>query len=158
VDRPRCRVTRDPIDASALIAAAASSGDGAVLLFWGVVRDHHDGRAVDHLEYDAYAAMAEAELERIVAETRARWAVGEIAVVHRLGRLEVGEASVGIAVASPHRAEAYEASRHLIEELKRRVPIWKREGYLDGERTWLSGAEPPSKGSGVEPAGVEEPR
>jgi molybdopterin synthase catalytic subunit len=144
VARSFCRVTVDPIDPAALLAAVTSPADGAVLLFWGVVRNHHEGRGVSHLEYDAYAPMAEAKLTEIVGEARERWPVGEIAVVHRLGRLEVGEASVGIAVASPHRAEAYDASRHIIEELKRRVPIWKREGYLEGESRWLDGQTPPT--------------
>jgi molybdopterin synthase catalytic subunit len=137
-----CRITRDPIDPGALIAAVTAPSDGAVLLFWGVVRNHHEGRAVDHLEYDAYVEMAEAKLTEIAGEARARWPVGEIAIVHRLGRLEIGEASVGIAVASPHRAEAYDASRYVIEELKRRVPIWKREGYVEGESRWLGGETP----------------
>jgi molybdopterin synthase catalytic subunit len=137
-----CRVTREPIDAASLLGAVAAPSDGAVLLFWGVVRDHNDGRAVGHLEYDAYVEMAESVLREIVAEARARWETGEIAVVHRIGRLEVGEGSVAIAVASPHRAAAYDASRFVIEELKRRVPIWKREGYLEGEARWLPGSAP----------------
>lgn len=138
-----CRITRDPLDPAELIGAVASAGDGAVLLFWGIVRDNHEGRAVLHLDYDAYPEMAEATLMQIVGEARARWPVGEIAVVHRIGRLEIGEASVGIAVASPHRAEAYEASRYVIEELKRRAPVWKREGYVEGDSRWLGGATPP---------------
>jgi molybdopterin synthase catalytic subunit len=137
-----CRITHDPIDPGALIAAVTTPSDGAVLLFWGVVRNHHQGLAVNRLEYDAYVEMAEAKLKEIVGEARTRWPVGAIAVVHRLGRLEIGEASVGIAVASPHRAEAYDASRYVIEELKRRVPIWKREGYLEGASRWLGGATP----------------
>jgi molybdopterin synthase catalytic subunit len=86
--------------------------------------------------------MAEAKLAEIAAEARERWGTGEIAVVHRVGRLEVGEASVAIVVASPHRAEAYEASRYVIEELKRRVPVWKREGYVDGDSEWVPGFAP----------------
>jgi len=138
-----CRVTREAIDPAALIRAVTTPSDGAVLLFWGVVRNHHEGEAVDHLHYDAYEPMAEAKLAEIVGEARERWPVGAIAVVHRVGRLEVGEASVGIAVASPHRAEAYDASRFIIEELKRRVPIWKREGYVEGGSRWLDGESPP---------------
>jgi molybdopterin synthase catalytic subunit len=135
-------VTRDPIDAAALLESVPGASDGAVLLFLGVVRDHNQGRAVSALEYEAYDAMAAAELERIVAEARERWAVGDIAAVHRVGALEVGEASVAIAVASPHREEAYAASRYVIEELKRRLPVWKREGYVDGERAWVPGHDP----------------
>lgn len=139
---PACRITPDPIDAAALLRDAVSPSDGAALLFWGVVRDEHGGRAVSSLEYEAYAPMAEAELAAIAAEARERWGTGEIVVVHRVGRLEVGEASVAIVVAAPHRAEAYEASRYVIEELKRRVPVWKREGYVDGESEWVPGFAP----------------
>jgi molybdopterin synthase catalytic subunit len=146
-------VTRDPIDAAALLESVPGASDGAVLLFLGVVRDHNKGRAVSALEYEAYDAMAAAELERIVAEARERWAVGDIAAVHRVGALEVGEASVAIAVASPHREEAYAASRYVIEELKRRLPVWKREGYVDGERAWVPGHDPAAvAGAGPEPA------
>jgi molybdopterin synthase catalytic subunit len=143
VAAPACRVTREPIDASAFLRESTSPNDGAALLFLGVVRDHNEGRGVDHLEYEAYAEMAEAVLREIVEEARERWETGEVRVVHRIGRLEIGEASVAIVVASPHRAEAYEASRYVIEELKRRVPIWKREGYLEGESEWLAGSEVP---------------
>jgi molybdopterin synthase catalytic subunit len=137
-----CRITTEPIDAAALLAEVATLADGAVLLFWGVVRNENDGREVNGLEYEAYAEMAEAKLREIVAEAAQRWSVGEIAAVHRIGKLNIGEASVGIAVAAPHRAEAYEASRYVIEELKRRVPIWKREHYLDGPSAWLGGSVP----------------
>jgi molybdopterin synthase catalytic subunit len=147
--RPRCRITREPIDTEALMRDVASESDGAIVLFVGVVRDHHGGRAVANLEYDSYAEMAELELARIVEETRSRWAIGDIAVEHRVGLLEIGDASVAIAVASPHRAEAYEASRFVIEELKRRVPIWKREGYVDGERRWIGVNEEAVPGSQV---------
>lgn len=138
----RCRITSESIDAAALLAEVATPSDGAVLLFWGVVRNENDGREVSGLEYEAYAAMAEAKLREIVGEAAERWSVGEIVVVHRVGKLDVGEASVGIAVAAPHRGEVYEASRYVIEELKRRVPIWKREHYLDGPSAWLAGAVP----------------
>ena len=137
-------ITRDPIAADTVLAGLAGSGDGAVLLFLGVVRDSNDGREVDHLEYDAYAEMAGRVLETIVGEARSRWETGEIRAVHRIGRLAVGEASVAIAVASPHREESYAASRYIIEELKRRMPIWKKEGYVDGRTEWLGGATPPA--------------
>lgn len=139
-----CRVVRDPIDPCGLLESVVSPQDGAALLFWGVVRNHNAGREVGSLEYEAYAEMAERVLEEIAQEARERWATGAIAVVHRIGALEVGEGSVAIAVASPHRAAAYDASRYVIEELKKRVPIWKREGYLDGtgEREWLGGETP----------------
>jgi molybdopterin synthase catalytic subunit len=145
---PRCRVVDEPIDATALLREVVGPSDGAALLFWGVVRNENEGRAVARLEYQAYAGMAEREMEKIAAEARERWRTGEIMVVHRVGRLEVGEASVAIVVAAPHRAEVYEASRYVIEELKRRVPVWKREGYVDGPSEWVRGYTPR----------VEEPR
>jgi molybdopterin synthase catalytic subunit len=146
VPQPRCRVTDEPIDAAALLAKLPSPEDGAVLLFLGVVRNHNEGRGVGSLEYQAYREMAERSLEQIVSEAEQRWETGAIRVVHRVGRLAIGEASVAIAVASPHREAAYEASRYVIEELKRRVPIWKREGYLDGASEWLGGSDPARAG------------
>jgi molybdopterin synthase catalytic subunit len=134
-----CRITHDPIDTASLLAAAPASSDGAVLLFLGVVRDLNEERAVGHLEYEAYEPMAERLLEEIVREARERWNTGAISVVHRVGRLEIGEASVAIVVAAPHRADAYAASRYVIDEIKKRVPIWKREGYVEGESEWLPG-------------------
>jgi molybdopterin synthase catalytic subunit len=107
-----------------------------------VVRNENEGRGVAHLEYQAYAEMAERKLREIADEAIARWGTGDIRVLHRVGRLEVGEASVGIAVASPHRAEAFEACRYVIDELKKRVPVWKREGYVDGETEWVPGWTP----------------
>lgn len=138
----RCQVIREPIDTAALLAECPSPEDGAALLFVGIVRNHNDGRPVGHLSYDSYTEMAERVLEEIVGEAESRWSVGGIAVVHRIGRLEIGEASVAIAVAAPHRGEAYEASRYIIEELKKRAPIWKREGYVDGDSEWLGGQLP----------------
>ena len=138
----RCRVVSGPIDAAALVAAPGRPGDGAALLFVGRVRDHNDGRDVGHLEYRAYVPMAEKVLEEIVREAEARWEVGEMAVVHRVGRLEIGEAAVAILVGAAHRGDAYEASRYVIEELKKRVPIWKREGYVEGDSEWLPGSAP----------------
>lgn len=138
----RCRITREPIDAASLLQECTTAEDGAALLFVGVVRNHNEGRAVGHLSYDAYEEMAARVLEEIATEAEARWETGRIAVVHRIGRLEIGEASVAIAVSAPHRGEAYAASRYIIEELKKRVPIWKREGYVDGEAEWLGGEVP----------------
>jgi molybdopterin synthase catalytic subunit len=141
-DANAARVTPDPIDPAALLGDTLSPADGAALLFWGVVREENDGRAVSSLEYSAYAPMAEKEMLRIADEARARFGTGAIHVVHRTGLLRIGEASVAIAVASPHRAEAYEASRYVIEQLKQRVPVWKREGYVDGETEWVPGFTP----------------
>jgi molybdopterin synthase catalytic subunit len=136
------RVTEQPIDPGGMLSGTLSQADGAALLFWGVVRNENDGRPVAHLEYSAYAQMAEREMLRIADEARERFGTGAIHVVHRVGLLEIGEASVAIAVASPHRAEAYEASRYVIEQLKQRVPVWKREGYLDGHTEWVPGFTP----------------
>jgi molybdopterin synthase catalytic subunit len=101
------------------------------------VREVNDGRAVTGIEYSAYEGMAARELAAIAGEAAARSGTTDIVVEHRIGRLELGEASVVIAVAHPHRAEAYDASRYIIEQLKRRVPIWKREEYVDGTREWV---------------------
>ncbi len=147
----RAAVTAEPIDAARLLGDSVSADDGAALLFWGVVRNQNDGRPVSHLEYHAYAAMAERMMLQIGEEAILRFGVGGVRIVHRVGRLAIGEASVAIAVASPHRAEAYEASRYVIEELKRRVPVWKREGYVDGESEWVPGFEVEAGMSGSTP-------
>ena len=141
-----CSITQNPIDTAALLASSTTSTDGAAILFLGVVRDTNEGRAVGHLEYEAYPTMAEAVLKEIVAEAESRWTTGDISVIHRIGRLEIGEISVAVMVSAPHRGDAYEASRYVIDELKKRVPIWKREGYLDGEREWLRGYPPETVG------------
>jgi molybdopterin synthase catalytic subunit len=141
-------VTAGPIDAARLLGDVVTDDDGAALLFWGVVRNHNEGRTVSHLEYHVYAEMAERMMVRIAEEAIARFGVGGVRIVHRVGKLAIGEASVGVAVASPHRAEAYEASRYVIEELKKRVPVWKREGYVDGESEWVPGFDPQAEMSG----------
>ena len=124
------RLVRHRIDPERLIARVARPANGAILLFLGVVRDVNEGRGVTGIEYTAYEAMAESELSAISEEALVKFG-GELAIEHRLGELALEEASVGIAVGHPHRAEAYEASRWVIEELKRRVPIWKREHQVD---------------------------
>ena len=133
----RTAIIENPIDPSALIAEVAESRNGATLLFLGTVRDVNDGRAVTGIEYSAYRSMAEREMAAIVAEACAEFGTDDIVVEHRLGVLELGEASVGIAVAHSHRGRAYDASRYIIEELKKRVPIWKLEHYVDGTREWV---------------------
>ncbi len=121
------------------------SGDhnGAALLFVGVVRDHADGRPVRGMRYDAYREMAEDVLATLAREASDRAGNAGVAVVHRVGELGIGEVSVAIAVGSPHRAEAYDASRYVIEEIKKRLPVWKKEHYTDGASAWKDGAVPP---------------
>ena len=135
-------VTKDPIDPGAVLARVGRPGDGAVAFFAGVVRDENEGRPVSGMEYEGYDEMARDELAGIVAEAARRSDTQCIAAVHRLGRLAVGEVSVAIAVSAPHRAEAFAAARYIIEEIKKRLPVWKREHYLDREAEWLEGSLP----------------
>ena len=134
---PLVALVREPIDAAALLAAVAHDGTGATTLFLGTVRDTNDGRAVTGIDYTAYEPMALRELRLVAAEAMDRFAGARVAVVHRLGTLGLGEASVAIAVAHERRAPAMDAQRYVIEELKRRVPIWKLEHYVDGTREWV---------------------
>ncbi len=129
-------VVSEPIDVNAVIARVASSKAGAITTFHGVVRDNSLGRKVRYLEYEAYPPMAIAEMERIEAEVRQRWTVERFAITHRVGRLEIGEASVVIAVASPHRREAIEACHFAIDRLKQTVPVWKKE-FWEGGEIWI---------------------
>jgi molybdopterin synthase catalytic subunit len=128
-----------PIDVAGLIAAAQSAERGGIACFLGTVRNHHHGREVLRLEYSAYAPMVEAECARIVAEAESRWNVA-VRLQHRVGRLEVGDTAVAVVAASAHRDEAFVACRHVIEELKLRVPIWKREYFADGTVEWVGEA------------------
>ena len=134
---PVTRLTREEIDPAALLRRVSRPAHGAVLLFLGIVREVNDGRGVTGIEYSAYESMAESELAAIADEARLRFDAIDVAIEHRLGALTLEEASVGIAVAHAHRDRAYEASRWIVEELKRRVPIWKREEYVDGTREWV---------------------
>lgn len=129
-------LTAGPIDLAALHSVVHAPDRGGVAAFVGLVRDHHQGRAVLRLEYSAYGPMAEAECARIVAEAEARWRVA-IALQHRLGALAIGDAAVAVVAASAHRDDAFAACRHVIEEVKRRVPVWKREYYADGTVAWV---------------------
>ncbi len=133
----RIALVRRPIDASALLAEVHRSAIGASVLFLGTVRDVNDGRAVTGMEYTAYETMAHRELASIVGEAAMRFGTDDVVVEHRLGALDVGDISVAIAAAHAHRARAFEAARYVIEELKRRVPIWKLEHYVDGTREWV---------------------
>jgi molybdopterin synthase catalytic subunit len=136
---PQVAVTPAPLDSAALVALVDKKGDGAVVTFAGLVRDHNQGRQVQFLEYEAYEPLAIRALQRIVDEARELWPGACVAVHHRLGRLEIGEASIVIAAASPHRADAFAACRYTIERVKQIVPIWKRE-HFDGGDVWLEGA------------------
>ncbi len=131
-------LTRERIDAELLVAAAKHSEDGAVVVFDGIVRNHSRGRATLHLDYEAYEDMAEKQMRALAAEARAKFEVRHVTIVHRLGRLEIGETSVLIVVASAHRAQAFEANRWLIDTLKKTVPIWKKETFADGA-VWANG-------------------
>lgn len=134
-----CRIVREPIDVRALEAKVAGVANGAVLTFVGQVRHRSRGYEVAYLEYDAYVPMAEKMLRQIAAEARERWGV-EVVIEHRIGRIELGEASVVVCVGSPHRAEAFEACRYCIDTLKETVPIWKKEVCPDGA-FWIEGED-----------------
>ncbi len=125
-----------PIVPREILRSVASSKAGAIVTFDGVVRDHARGKQVTHLFYEAYPGMALKELEKLRQETLERFSVLQVVVVHRIGRLEIGESSVFIAVSSSHRADAFEACRYLIDRLKTTIPIWKKECYEDGE-VWI---------------------
>jgi molybdopterin synthase catalytic subunit len=125
-----------PIDVAAVSAAVSDTGSGATVLFVGTVRDHHRGRSVERIIYDAYRPMAQRSLETIVCDLQTAEPQVRIAIVHRLGEIETGEASIVIAVSSPHREAAYQASRQVLERLKKEVPIWKQEHYSDGGSVW----------------------
>jgi molybdopterin synthase catalytic subunit len=134
----RTAIVDRAIDVAALLAEVANVATGATLCFVGTVRDVNEGRGVIGMEYSAYRAMAERELADIAREASERFASRDIVVEHRLGTLQLGEASVAIAIAHPHRGPAYDASRYVIEQLKQRVPIWKLEHYVDGTREWVN--------------------
>lgn len=134
-----CRLTREPIDEVAIRQSVAAPECGAVVVFAGVVRNHSRGRTVLYLEYESYEPMATKQMEQIAAQAARRWAA-RVAMVHRLGRIEVGETSVIVAIATPHRQQAFEACRWCIDTLKEQVPIWKKEVCPDGTY-WIEGDE-----------------
>lgn len=135
-------ITADPIDPAALLARVGSEEDGAVVLFLGTVRGHNEGRRVTGIRYEAYREMAEPMLAEIVNQARRQVDGARIVAVHRVGELVVGDCSVAIAVSTPHRAQAFEAARYVIEEIKKTLPVWKHEAYRDGDRAWLGGEHP----------------
>lgn len=135
---PIITITNERLDRTALVDAIADPGVGGIVVFEGVVRDNARGKQVRYLEYDVYPEMAIAQIRAIVVEAEQRWGVERVAIAHRVGRLEIGEASVIIAVATPHRGEAFDACRFIIDTLKTRVPIWKKEVATNGEE-WVEG-------------------
>ncbi len=132
-------ITRDPIDAQALCARLVEGRDGAVVTFDGVVRNNSKGRQTIFLEYEAYEAMAVQVMARIGREVAASHEIGRIGIVHRVGRLEIGESSIAVVVTSPHRKAAFEACADAMDRVKRLVPVWKKEHFADGE-VWAEGA------------------
>ena len=135
---PVILITGEPLNRAALVDAVTHASIGGIVVFEGVVRDNARGKQVRYLEYEVYPEMAIAKIREIVAEAQRRWSVERVAVAHRTGRLEIGEASVIIVVASPHRAEAFDACRYIIDTLKTTVPIWKKEVATNGEE-WVEG-------------------
>ena len=131
------RLTHAPIDTAALLREIAHRHDGAQVLFIGNVRDHHQGRAVLRIDYEAYEPMALKELQRIAVEVAAKHGLERVLVVHRIGRHEVGDASIAVAIGSAHRAPAFEAAREIMDLVKVDVPIWKKEYFADGTIEWV---------------------
>jgi len=131
------RVTTEPLDVQQINHLVKRPTDGAVVTFDGIVRNNFDGRQVRHLEYEAYASMAEKKMAEIAGEVRDKFAVGEVAMVHRVGRLDIGDSSILIAVAAPHRQPAFEACAYAMDRVKQEVPVWKKEFFSDGESHWV---------------------
>ena len=150
----RGALVHGPIDLGALVAEAAHAGAGAITTFAGTVRDVHAGRAVTALEYHAYAPMAARELDALAREAARRWPGSRVILEHRVGLLALGEVSVAIVATHAHRGPAFEACRWVLEVVKRRVPIWKREHYADGSRGWVDARE----GTGLPPADIADER
>ncbi len=139
-------LTHDEIDYTRLTESVRSNQAGAVVLFLGTVREMTNGRQTIALDYEAYPEMAEAKMVELEREVREKWPVENIQIVHRLGRLDLGEISVAVAVSCPHRQDAFAAGKYLIDELKARVPIWKKENWGDGTTEWIHpGEEAPSQ-------------
>ena len=131
------RIVEEPLSPDAVAGSVGNPAAGGIVIFSGVVRNEKDGRPVKYLEYEAHAPMAEAKLREIGAEVRRRWpSVKAVAILHRVGRLEIGESSVLIAVSAAHRREAFEACHYAIDTLKQTVPVWKKEHFEDGE-VWV---------------------
>lgn len=130
-------LTHSPIDPSAILAQVASNDAGAVVLFLGTTREFTKGRQTASLDYECYPQMAETKLAELETQAREKWPLVHVSIVHRLGRLGLGEASIAIAVSSPHRQAAFEAGKWLIDTIKEDVPIWKQENWADGTSEWV---------------------
>jgi len=135
-------ITADPIEPRRVLASVGSPDDGAVVLFLGIVRRRNEGREVTRMRYDAYEAMALRVLRELAGEAATTYGATHVITVHRTGDLAVGDVSLAVAVSTPHRADAFAACQWLIDELKQRLPVWKKEHYVDGER-WIEGTAPP---------------
>lgn len=131
------QLTHDEIDYQQVTEAVRTHNAGAVILFLGTVREMTGDRQTVALDYDAYPEMAESKMTEIASEAKGRWQLEKVAVVHRLGHLELGDISIAVAVSSPHRQQAFEAGKYLIDELKERVPVWKKENWADGTTEWV---------------------
>jgi molybdopterin synthase catalytic subunit len=142
-DQDRVALQQQPIDAPELIRQVRGSEDGAIVTFDGFVRNHSHGRATKYLEYEAYESMAVGKMKDIVSHLHEQYAIHRVAMVHRLGHLEVGETSVFIAISAAHRGAAFDACRYAIDTLKKTVPIWKKEFFEDGA-VWADGELPPA--------------
>jgi molybdopterin synthase catalytic subunit len=131
------KITSAEIELGDVIRAVEAGDAGAIVHFLGIVRNNTEGREVSYLEYEAYPPMAEKKMAEIAQEIHEKWGLDRVAMIHRVGRLEIGEVSVAVAVASPHRREAFEACHYAMNRLKQIVPIWKREVWTDGEEEWV---------------------
>lgn len=131
------KITPEVISEVDVREVVESPESGAIVLFLGTVRNNTDGRKVKHLEYEAYAPMAEKKMEEIGEEINEKWGIRNVAIVHRVGKLEIGEVSVAVGVASPHRRNGFEACQYAMDRLKQIVPIWKREVWEDGDAEWV---------------------
>jgi len=134
---PDIEITNQPLDPPAVAARVRQDSDGAVLVFEGVTRDHNLGRRVLHLEYEAYRPMADEKMREIVAEMSQQWDIDRVAVAHRVGRVDIGECSLVVAVSATHRRPAFESALHFVDRLKEIVPIWKKENWADGTSQWV---------------------
>ena len=133
-------ITDEPMDPERTTSQVRKSSNGAVVTFLGVTRDTTDDRRVLHLEYEAYRPMADKKLAEIVREVSAEWPVEDVAIAHRVGRLEIGDISLVVAVASPHRRDAFAASQYVVDRIKQTVPIWKKE-FFEGGEVWVESPE-----------------